>query len=136
LGKINPLNAKPMQKYHYSLFIGSKWYELQLKPELIPTGVDNPKQLLDVHLLNKYCAEPVFGIIDEVSDDRIDYVSGSEGIKEVVNRCKKDCVAGILLFPVSVNEVMNVADSGQTMPPKSTCFDPKPQTGAVVRIWK
>jgi len=92
--------------------------------------------MLDVFLLNKYCIEPFFGIVDEVNDDRIDYVSGSQGIDELVKRCHEDCKAGIALFPVSVDEVMNVADSGQTMPPKSTCFDPKPQTGCVVRIWK
>jgi uncharacterized protein (DUF1015 family) len=54
---------------------------------------------------------------------------------EFVRRCTSDCVGGLVLHPPTVNEVMDVADAGLTMPPKSTCFMPKPYTGTVVRIW-
>ena len=136
MGNVDPCKATPTKKYHYSLYLDNNWYSMELKPELIPLEFQNPKQALDVMLLNKFCIEPFFKITNESKDPRIDYIPGTGGgIHEIVNRCVTDCVAGIALNPVTVDEVISVADAGKTMPPKSTCFAPKPYTGTVVRIW-
>ena len=75
------------------------------------------------------------GIQDLTTSERIDFVGGIRGLAELEDRCKKDCVAAIALYPVQVEEVMSIADHEQIMPPKSTWFEPKPRSGMVVKVF-
>ena len=78
---------------------------------------------------------PVLGISDLRSDERIDFVGGIRGIPELIKRCNEDCVAAFAMYPVTLEELMWVADSDMIMPPKSTWFEPKPRDGFVIRLF-
>ncbi len=69
-------------------------------------------------------------------DPRIDFVGGIRGLGELKKRCKEDCKAAFALHPVTVDELIDVADAGKIMPPKSTWFEPKPRAGFVVRMFE
>jgi len=78
---------------------------------------------------------PILGIEDLKRDTRIDFVGGIRGHKELERRCEEDCVAAIALYPVVIEDLLDVADAGLIMPPKSTWFEPKPRSGFVVRVF-
>jgi uncharacterized protein (DUF1015 family) len=126
-------DPRPKEKHQFSLFVDGKWNGLRLKPERI-TG-DDPVSNLDSYLLTKWCLAPILGIEDLTTSERIDFVGGIRGLVELEERCKKDCVAAIALYPVQVDEVMSIADHEQIMPPKSTWFEPKPRSGMVVKVF-
>jgi uncharacterized protein (DUF1015 family) len=79
---------------------------------------------------------PILGITDLRSDERIDFVGGIRGLDELVKRCNEDCVAAIAMYPVTLSELMWIADSGLIMPPKSTWFEPKPRDGFLIRCFE
>ena len=68
-------------------------------------------------------------------DSRVDFVGGSRGLKGLVKRCKEDSVAAFAMHPIGINDLLDVADAGLNMPPKSTWFEPKPRSGYVVRCF-
>jgi len=78
--------------------------------------------------------KPILGISD-LPDERIDFVRGILGVEELSKRCHTDCVAAIAMYPVSLEQLKNVAEAGLIMPPKSTLFEPKPRSGFVVRCF-
>lgn len=78
---------------------------------------------------------PILGISDLRSDDRIDFIGGIRGLKELVKRCEEDCVAAFAMYPVQMEELTGIADSGLIMPPKSTWFEPKPRDGLVCNCY-
>jgi len=86
-------------------------------------------------MLTDFVLSPILGITDIRGDDRIDFIGGIRGLAELEKRCKEDCVAGFAMFPVSIEELLAVADAGMIMPPKSTWFEPKPRSGFVVRCF-
>lgn len=104
-----------------------------MRPEKIP-GTD-PVSTLDSQLLTTLCLDPILGIQDLRTSDRVDFIGGIRGLDELERRCGVDCVAAFALFPVQVEEVMAIADAEQIMPPKTTWFEPKPRSGMVVRIF-
>jgi uncharacterized protein (DUF1015 family) len=128
----NQKHPKPLKKGHFSFFINHEWYDVAIKPEKV--NHSDPLASLDTELLTKNCLEPIFGIKDIRSDERIDFVGGIRGLGELERRCGKDCKVAIALYPVSVEEVMKVADAGLIMPPKSTWFEPKPRSGGLLRM--
>lgn len=91
--------------------------------------------MLDSQLLTDLVLEPILGISDLRSDERIDFVGGIRGLPELVKRCNEDCVAAFAMYPVHLKELMDIADAGLIMPPKSTWFEPKPRDGYVVRCF-
>lgn len=84
-------------------------------------------------MLNDLILDKILHIKDVRTDKRIDFVGGIRGIKELENRCEDDCVAAFAMHPVTVEELMRVADANLIMPPKSTWFEPKPRDGFVIR---
>lgn len=125
-------NHKPSSSGHIGLFIKDKWYDLVLKNEL-PASSD-PVEKLDYQILS----DKVFKIVDihDVSrDKRVEFVKGTMGTDYLVDRCHKDCKAAFVMHPVSIEEVCTVANANKTMPPKSTCFSPKPCSGLFVNIF-
>ena len=99
-------------------------------PALDPSPVKN----LDVSVLQDRVLAPLLGIHDARKDPRLDYVTGDSGIDGLRQRCRDGWQLGIACFPTSMTELMAVANAGEVMPPKSTCFDPKPRSGLYVRM--
>ncbi len=120
---------KPDKKGNFSLYVEEKWYSLSLKEEV--NAKDEGK--LDAELLSELVLSPLLGIHDLRTDHRIIFVSGTKGIgefKKVVDSGK--AMAGFGLYPVTMRDVIKIADSGGTMPPKSTWVEPKMRSGMVI----
>ena len=128
--------AKPSKPLEYGLFLENDWYKLNLKPEVVnKINKDNPVDILDVSVLQKYLLSPILGIHDQRTDQRIDFVGGVRGLSELENRVSIDgWAAGIALYPTSIESLMKVADAGEVMPPKSTWFEPKLKSGLVSHL--
>ena len=78
---------------------------------------------------------PILGVDNPRTNDRIDFVGGIRGLQELERRCTIDAKIAFALYPVSINDLISVADSGHVMPPKSTWFEPKLRSGLVVRLF-
>jgi uncharacterized protein (DUF1015 family) len=85
--------------------------------------------------LTELLLDPILGIKDLRSDERIDFVGGIRGLDGLVKRCNEDCLAAFAMYPVQLKELMDIADNGLIMPPKSTWFEPKPRDGFVCRVF-
>ena len=129
-------DAKPSRSLEYGLYLENNWYRLNLKPELISSiNKDNPVNILDVSALEKYLLSPILGIHDQRTDQRIDFVGGIKGLSELKNRVNRDgWAAAIAIYPTSIESLMQVADAGEVMPPKSTWFEPKLKSGLVSHL--
>jgi len=124
----DPTPAKPR---HFTMFLDGKWYNLFPKEGSFPT--DDPVLSLDVSILQKNLLEPVLNLFDIRTNERIDFIGGIRGTKELEKRCSEDMRVAFALYPTSVSQLMSVADSGEVMPPKSTWFEPKLRSGMVTR---
>jgi len=120
---------KPKKARQVSTYLAGKWYGLSWDP--VP-GAD-PVADLDVSYLQDNLLGPVLGIADPRKDKRIEFVGGIRGTEELVKRVDSGKVAvAFSMFPVTVEQVMSVCDSGQLMPPKSTWFEPKLRSGVLI----
>jgi len=122
---------KPGSTKSFGLYIEKQWYHLKAKPH---TYNDNdPIDALDITTLSKHLLDKVLGIKDQRTDDRIDFVGGIRGLEELEKRVNSgDWEMAIALHPVSIQQLIDIADSGEVMPPKSTWFEPKLRSGLVV----
>jgi len=127
-------DTKPAGIHKFSLLIDNKWHYMNLKESSLDKST--PLSQLDSNLLNELVFSPICGITDLKNDSRIDFVGGIRGHKELERRCKIDCKVAIAMFPCSMAEVMDVADAGMIMPPKSTWFEPKPRSGLIMRVFE
>jgi uncharacterized protein (DUF1015 family) len=121
--------ARPRSPGSVGVYLAGDWYTLELPP---PAG-DRAVDALDVSRLQDGILGPVFGVIDPGSDPMIDYVPDPVGVDALVERCDGDNRVGFVLYHTSVTELMDVADDGDLMPPKSSYFEPKPRSGIFVR---
>ncbi len=122
--------VKPAQTSEYGMYLNNKWYRLNLKPELV--NDDDPVARLDVSRLADFLIEPVLGISDPRTDDRIDFVGGIRGLEGLEKRVDSgEMAVAFSLFATSMEDLMGVADSNNVMPPKSTWFEPKLADGVV-----
>ena len=112
------------------LYVGKKWYKVSFRAELCEDS--SPSNRLDCAILQKYLLAPVLGIVDPRTDKRIDFVGGIRGLEYLEKRCEEDAVAAISMYPVSMEELISVADAGEIMPPKSTWFEPKLRSGIFI----
>lgn len=129
---VAPSDARePAAARLFKLFLGGAWYELRAKEGSFPA--DDPVRSLDVAILQENLLAPILGIEDPRSDERIDFVGGIRGMKELERRATTDMKVALACHPVSVAQLMAIADSGAIMPPKSTWFEPKLRSGVVVR---
>ena len=121
---------RPQQKHNMGMFTGNKWYRLKA----IPGSWDSndPVESLDVSILQKNLLEPVLGIKDLRTDERIEFVGGIRGLEELEKRVALGAAAAFSLYPTSIQELMEVADAGRVMPPKSTWFEPKLRSGLFI----
>ena len=127
----NDKAVKPKAKHQFTMYLGNRWYLLQLKPELLKGK--NEQQQLDTSILNEYILNPMLGITNLKKDKRIHFVpgiNGSRALKKIVKSGK--CKVAFGLYPVSFNELKHIADSNKIMPPKSTWIEPKLRSGLVI----
>ena len=124
-----PYRAK--QLHEFSLYLDGKWYSLTLKEGLCDES--DPIGSLDVSISSDLILDKLLGIKDLRSDKRIDFVGGLRGLEELKRRVDSgEMKLALALFPVSMQQIMNIADSGNIMPPKATWFEPKLRSGLVV----
>lgn len=125
-----PDALKPEKSHTFGLYLKGKWYLLEAKPECI---VNDPVLSLDVSILQNEVLQPILGIDDPRTDKRIDFVGGIRGLSELEKRVDSDeMAAAFSMFPTSVEELMEIADAGKIMPPKSTWFEPKLRSGLFI----
>lgn len=124
---------KPSQPAEFGMYLGGRWYRLNLKPELIP--LEDPVARLDVSLLAANLIEPILGISDPRRDERIDFVGGIRGLAGLEARVDSgEMQLAFSLYPTGMEDLMAVADAGEVMPPKSTWFEPKLADGLVSHV--
>jgi len=122
---------KPSKLHEFSMYLGGKWYKLNAKPG---TYNDNdPIGVLDVTVLSNLILDKILDIKDLRTSTRIDFVGGIRGLGELKKRVDSgNMKAAFALFPVSMQQLINIADSGNIMPPKTTWFEPKLRSGLVI----
>ena len=125
------IKAEPDGPHQFGMLLDSNWYRLEARAGTFPA--DDPVGSLDVSILQENLLDPVLGITDPRTDVRIDFIGGIRGTGELERRCSQDMRLAFAFFPVSVAQLMAIADSGLIMPPKSTWFEPKLCSGVVVR---
>jgi uncharacterized protein (DUF1015 family) len=125
--------VRPGHSGEFGMYLGGQWYRLTLHDERIPQ--DDPVGRLDVSLLQANLIEPLLGVSDPRRDDRIDFVGGIRGLEALAQRVDSGGWAvAFSLFPTSMEALMDVADAGEVMPPKSTWFEPKLADGLVSHV--
>ena len=122
---------RPQEKHTFGMYLDSNWYELRLKEEWF---TDDPVKSLDVSILQDYLLDPVLGIHDPKTDDRIDFIGGIRGLKELERRADSDMRVSFSLYPTNISELLAVADADRLMPPKSTWFEPKLRSGLFLHL--
>ncbi len=122
---------RPEAKRNFAMYLQGKWYKLTAKPHTY--NDDDPIDSLDVTVLTKFVLEPIFGIEDLRRSKRIDFVGGIRGLGELQRRVDSGEMAiAFALYPVSMEELMRIADTNNIMPPKTTWFEPKLRSGLVI----
>ena len=122
---------KSTRLHQFSMYLNGKWYLLQAKPNTF----DDSKTVesLDVTILSKYVLDPILDIKDLRTSQRIDFVGGIRGLAELQKRVDSgEMKVAFALFPVSMKQLMDIADTGNIMPPKVTWFEPKLRSGLVI----
>ena len=119
----------PKKKAEFTMLLAGKWYVCTVKEADIPK---DPVESLDVSLLQNLFLDPVLGIKDPKTDNRIDFVGGIRGLGELEKRCANDCKVAFAMYPTSIQELFDVADANLLMPPKSTWFEPKLRSGLFI----
>jgi len=123
---------KPNQLHELGMYINKQWYKLTAKQE---TYTQDPIGILDVTILQNNILLPIFGIADQRTDKRIDFVGGIRGLEELEKRVDSgEMKIAFSLYPVSIEQLFNISDSGNVMPPKSTWFEPKLRDGLLTHI--
>ena len=119
----------PEEKGTFGMFLEGKWYCLKARPEYMS---NDPVDGLDVSILQDHLLDPVLGIGDPRTDKRVDFIGGIRGLKELERRCHEDMKVAFSMYPTSIRELLEVADAGRLMPPKSTWFEPKLRSGLFI----
>lgn len=122
---------EPKKMHTFGMYLNRSWYFLSAKNEFI----DNSDLVsrLDVSVLQKEILEPLLGIKDARTDERIDFVGGIRGLEELVKRVDSgEMTVAFSMYPTSIEELMAISDAGKIMPPKSTWFEPKLRSGLFI----
>lgn len=120
----------PSKKGEIGMYMDGRWFRLNVKQSICPEDIVDG---LDVSILQNMVLEPIFGIHDPKTDPRIQFVGGSRGLSELENIVDRESdAAAFAMYPVSMEELICVADAGRLMPPKSTWFEPKLLSGLLI----
>lgn len=132
--EIKPANSaepyKPQEKRKFGMYLEGKWYELQARPASYDTN--DPVARLDVSILQNNLLRPLLGIEDPRTDKRIDFVGGIRGLQELARRVDEGMKVAFSMYPTTIQDLMDIADADQVMPPKSTWFEPKLRSGLFI----
>lgn len=122
---------RPSRLHEFSLYLDGHWFGLVAKPGTFDDA--DPIGVLDVDISSRLILDKILGIKDLRSDKRIDFVGGLRGLDELKRRVDSgEMRIALALYPVSMKQIMDIADSGKIMPPKATWFEPKLRSGLVV----
>jgi uncharacterized protein (DUF1015 family) len=122
---------RPSHLHEFGMYLDGNWYSLNAKPGTY--NDHDPIGVLDVTILSEQVLEPLLNITDLRTDKRIDFVGGMRGLKELERRVNNgEMKVAFALYPVSMKQLIDIADSGKIMPPKTTWFEPKLRSGLVV----
>jgi uncharacterized protein (DUF1015 family) len=128
-----PALQAPHAPHHFSMYLDGQWYSLKALPHTFDES--DPIRSLDVTLLSDYILNPLLGIADQRTDKRIDFIGGIRGLAELQKRVDSgEMAVAFALYPVSLDQLMSIADNGLIMPPKSTWFEPKLKSGLVINL--
>jgi uncharacterized protein (DUF1015 family) len=123
----------PAGAAEFGMHLAGRWYRLKLPAEAVPAG--DPIGRLPITLLAHHVIEPLFGITDPRTDERIDFIGGGRGLTELERRVASgEMAVAFALYPTQMTDLMAVADAGGIMPPKSTWFEPKLADGMVSHV--
>lgn len=122
---------RPSHPHEFSLYLGGIWYALEARPGTFDPN--DPIGVLDVDISSRLILDELLHIKDLRKDKRIDFVGGLRGLEELQRRVDSgEMIMALALYPVSMDQIMTIADSGNIMPPKATWFEPKLRSGLVV----
>jgi len=122
----------PSQLHEFGMFIDKNWYRMQARPG---TYNDDPIGILDVSILQNKVLDHILGIKDPRTDSRIDFVGGIRGLAHLQQRVEQgDGAVAFSMYPVSIEQLFDISDHGQVMPPKSTWFEPKLRDGLLTHL--
>ena len=127
--KVGTEPLAPDKKGTFGMYLQDNWYQLTAKASLLS---EDPVAGLDVSILQDYLLGPVLGIGDPRTDKRIDFVGGIRGLGELEKRVHEDMKVAFSMYATSITELLQVADAGLLMPPKSTWFEPKLRSGLFI----
>lgn len=121
---------EPKNKGEFGMFLDGSWYCLKANQEMLSNT--DPVKALDASILQDNLLDPILGIEDPRKDNRIDFIGGIRGLKELEDRVSKDMRVAFSMYPTSITELFAVSDAGKLMPPKSTWFEPKLRSGLFI----
>jgi len=124
----NPV--EPKEKHTFGMYLEKQWYLLRAKE-----GTFDEEDIisqLDVSILQNNLLRPILGIDDPRTSNRIEFIGGVRGLEELERRADTDMKVSFSMYSTEINDIMNIADSGNIMPPKSTWFEPKPRSGIFI----
>ena len=119
--------VRPNARHEFGMYVEGNWYRIKVHQDFIDES--DPVERLDVSILQRLVLAPVFGIEDPRTDSRIDFAGGIRGLEYLEKRATSDMKVAFVMYPTAMDELMDIADAGQVMPPKSTWFEPKLLSG-------
>jgi len=131
---VQPGAVKPAQLHQFGMYLAGQWYLLESREGTYTT---DPIGILDVSILSDNLLDKLLGIKDQRTDKRIDFVGGIRGLGELERRVDSgEMAVAFALHPVTIQQLFDIADSGNVMPPKSTWFEPKLRDGLLTHLIK
>lgn len=121
---------KPMKRATFGMYLEGKWYEIVAKKGTYDEA--DPVDRLDVSILQKNLLDPILGILNPRTDERIDFVGGIRGLKALEKRVSEGAAVAFSMYPTTMDDLIDIANAGEVMPPKSTWFEPKLRSGLFV----
>lgn len=122
--------CKPAAKHSFGMYLEGQWYLLKAKEGIFDSN--DPVDRLDVSILQNNVLMPLLGIDDPRTNKRIDFVGGIRGLKELERRVEEGMKVAFSMYPTTIQDLIDIADAGKVMPPKSTWFEPKLRSGLFV----
>jgi uncharacterized protein (DUF1015 family) len=123
---------KPTALHTFGLYVDGNWYKLTSREH---TYTNDPIGILDVTILQENIFTPLLNIVDQRTDKRVDFVGGIRGLGELEKRVNSsEMAAAISLYAVTINQLFDISDTGNVMPPKSTWFEPKLRDGLLTHL--
>lgn len=132
LGDNNPY--RPENVHTFGMYLKGQWYKLSSKSDTFDNA--DPVGRLDVSILQNNLLNPILGITDPRADKRIDFIGGIRGLQELERRVNQGMAVAFSMYPTSIENLMDIADAGKVMPPKSTWFEPKLRSGLFIHLLK